>query len=592
MKKTLKSMCFMLKYAWSLDKLYLLFRIPIALISSLRPFILIIYPAKIIEEITCRSEVGIINRYIIEMTLLQLLTGFLSYLFNKLLTIRYNAFEYKHSLAMGRKVMNVSFPITEDAEVLNLIERIKPIGYIEKSFESLFSFASRFITIVGLVWVLAKVNIFVMFTIVIVLAINIVLNRKLKLYDYQWKKEAAPYRRRNDYLLRLMYGFQYGKEIRVNQMESYLTNKYDEHSAEYLTKMKKVGDRYFLINNLTSLAAGAQLLVVYISLSGSALTGAITIAEFTKFLNAINSLSSSLVKFSNGFVDIRNNFKYVEDLMEFFSLEEEKSTPEKKILNKGEIEIEFCNVSFKYPNTNHCALENVNIKIPPKSKVTIVGLNGSGKTTFTKLLLGLYKPTSGHIYINGVDINEFDSKEYLKRFACAFQDVRMFAYPIRENIVLAQDYDEKKLEKIIDQCGLRSVIEKLPLKINTPIFKFLDKAGVEFSGGETQKIEIARAVYKDSEVVILDEPLASLDPVSEYNLYYSLNKIVHDRTCIFVSHRLSLARGCDKILVFDNGHLLESGTHDELMHIKDGKYADMYKKQSSFYVTEKSANNE
>lgn len=592
MKKTLKSMRFMLKYAWSLDKLYLLFRIPITLISSLRPFILIIYPAKIIEEIICRSEVGIINRYIIEMTLLQLLTGFLSYLFNKLLTIRYNAFEYKHSLAMGRKVMNVSFPITEDAEVLNLIERIKPIGYIEKSFESLFLFASRFITIVGLVWVLAKVNIFVMFTIVIVLAINIVLNRKLKLYDYQWKKEAAPYRRRNDYLLRLMYGFQYGKEIRVNQMESYLTNKYDEHSVEYLTKMKKVGDRYFLINNLTSLAAGAQLLVVYISLSGSALTGAITIAEFTKFLNAINSLSSSLVKFSNGFVDIRNNFKYVEDLMEFFSLEEEKSAPEKKILNKGEIEIEFCNVSFKYPNTNHCALENVNIKIPPKSKVTIVGLNGSGKTTFTKLLLGLYKPTSGHIYINGVDINEFDSKEYLKRFACAFQDVRMFAYPIRENIVLAQDYDEKKLEKIIDQCGLRSVIEKLPLKINTPIFKFLDKAGVEFSGGETQKIEIARAVYKDSEVVILDEPLASLDPVSEYNLYYSLNKIVHDRTCIFVSHRLSLARGCDKILVFDNGHLLESGTHDELMHIKDGKYADMYKKQSSFYVTEKSANNE
>lgn len=592
MKKTLKSMYFMLKYAWSLDKLYLLLRIPITLVSSLRPFILIIYPAKIIDAIMNGSEIGIINRYIIEMALLQLLAGFLSYLFNKLLTIRYNAFEYKHSLAMGRKVMNVSFPITEDAEVLNLIERIKSIGYIEKSFESLFSFVSCFITIVGLMWVLAEVNIFVILTIAIVLVVNIILNRRLKLYNYQWQKEAAPYRRRNDYLLRLMYGFQYGKEIRVNQMESYLTDKYDEHSAEYLAKMKKVGDRYFLINNFTSLAAVAQLLVVYMSLSGSALAGAITIAEFTKFINAVNSLSSSLVKFSNGFVDIRNNFNYVEDLMKFFSLEEDKSDSEKKILNKGDIEIEFCNVSFKYPNTTHYALENVSVKIPPKSKITIVGLNGSGKTTFTKLMLGLYKPTSGHIYVNGVDINEFDSKAYLKRFACAFQDLRMFAYPIRENIVLSQDYDEKKLEETIDQCGLMSVIEKLPLKIETPIFKFLDNAGVEFSGGETQKIEIARAVYKDSDVVILDEPLASLDPVSEYNMYYGIHNMVNDRTCIFVSHRLSLARGCDQILVFDKGHLSESGTHDELVHIKGGKYADMYNKQSSFYVAEESVNHE
>lgn len=168
----------------------------------------------------------------------------------------------------------------------------------------------------------------------------------------------------------------------------------------------------------------------------------------------------------------------------------------------------------------------------------------------------------------------------------------MFAYPIRENIVLSQDYDEKKLEETIDQCGLMSVIEKLPLKIETPIFKFLDNAGVEFSGGETQKIEIARAVYKDSDVVILDEPLASLDPISEYNMYYGIHKMVNDRTCIFVSHRLSLARGCDQILVFDKGHLSESGTHDELIHIKGGKYADMYNKQSSFYVAEESVNHE
>ncbi len=586
MKKTWTSLCFMFRYAWSLDKLYLLLRIPIVIVSSLKPFILIIYPARIIDCIMNQAEPGAINRYIVEMALLQLLAGFLLHLFNKLLTNRYNSFEHKHALAMGRKIMNVSYPITEDAETLNLVSRIEKIGYIEKSFESMFSFVSCLITIMGLVWVLAKVNLLIIITIAVVLVINIVLNRKLKMQNYQWQKDAAPYRRRNSYLLRLMYGFQYGKEVRVNEMEPYLTGKYQAFSDEYLAKMKKVGDKFFVIKNLTSLAGTIQLLVVYISLAGSALAQTITIAEFTKFISAINSLSSSLIKLSNGFVDIRNNFNFVEDLMEFFSLEEDVLKSKKQELSGKALTIEFQNVSFKYPNTNHYALENISVTISPKSKVTIVGLNGSGKTTFIKLMLGLYKPTSGKIYVNGVDTSELDSKEYLRHFSCAFQDFRMFSYPIRENIILMQEYDEKALEKIINQCELKDVIEKLPLKLETPIFKFLDDAGVEFSGGETQKIAIARAVYKKSSVVILDEPLASLDPVSEYNMYYGIDKMVNDRTCIFVSHRLSLARSCDNILVFDHGHVVESGTHDELMKIPGGKYADMYEKQSSFYLNE------
>lgn len=589
MSKILHNMRFMFKYAWSIDKLYLLLRIPITFISSLKPFIMIIYPAKIIDAIMNGENIGTIKIYIIQMTLIQFGTAFFLYLFKKMLTIRYNAFEYKHTLEIGRKVMNVSFPITEDAEVLDLIERIKPIGYIEKSFESIFSFISYLITICGLVWVLSKVDFFVILTIAIVLMINIILNKKLKDYNYKWQKEAAPYRRRNDYLLRLMYGFQYGKEIRVNDMEDYLVDKYNVHSVEYLAKMKKVGEHYFTINNLTSAASVIQLFVVYMSLVGSAISGAITIAEFTKFINAVNSLSSSLVKLSNGLVDIRNNFYYVDDLMRFFSLEEVVFS-EKKILNSENVEIEFRNVSFKYPNTTHYALENVSIKIPPKSKVLIVGMNGSGKTTFIKLMLGLYKPNSGQIYVNGININDIDPKEYWRCFACAFQDFRLFSYPIRENIVISQEKNDLKLSNIIDQCDLADVIERLPSKLETPIYKFLDNNGVEFSGGEAQKIAIARAVYKNAKVVILDEPLAALDPISEYNMYCSINKMVNNRTCLFVSHRLSLAKGCDRILVFENGHLKESGTHDELITIKDGRYAEMFNKQSSFYLTKESNN--
>lgn len=590
MKKNISNIQYILKYAWSIDKLYLLLRIPIMLVSSIKPFILIMYPAKIIELIMDGTKLNYLIPLIIEMTMFQLISELLLFFLNKILTIRYNRFEYKHSLTLGKKIMSVSFPITEDTEVLNLVERIKGIGYIEKSFEALFSVFSLVITIIGLVWVLSVVNVFVMLTITIVLIINILLNRKSKMYNYQWQKEAAPYRRRNEYLLRLMYGFQYGKEVRINEMESYLSEKYEKHSSEYLLKLRKIGNKFFLINNLTSFAANVQLLVVYISLTISTLDGAISIAEFTKLINAINALSTSLVNFTNGFVEIKNNFNYVEDLRSFYTLEEKKYKNKK--IGSQPITIEFDNVSFKYPNTSHYALKNISVTIKEKSKTTIVGLNGSGKTTFIKLMLGLYKPTSGHIYINGVNIEEFDLKEYWKHFSCAFQDFRIFAYSIKENVILKQEYKENKFNNILVQCGLDDVIEKLPLKINTPIYKFLDDTGVEFSGGENQKIAIARAIYKESDIVILDEPLAALDPISEYNMYYGIHRMVNERTCIFVSHRLSLARGCDQILVFDNGQLIENGTHDELMHLKEGKYAEMYKKQSSFYLTEGRDNDE
>lgn len=591
MKKIIMDIKFILKYVWSIDKLYLLLRIPIIVITSFKPFILILFPAKILDSIINRNHTGSIIEDIIIMVSLQLISEVILHWFNKMLTNRYNYFEYKHALAMGRKIMNVPFPITEDADTLNIVERIKRIGYIEKSLNTLFSFVSSFITIVGLVWVLAEVNLFIIFTMTIVIIINVLLNRKSKQYNYQWQKDAAPHKRRNEYLLRLMYGFQYGKEVRINNMESYLTDKYEEHSNKYLSELKKITNKFFVINSATSLTRSVQLLVVYVSLAMSALTNAITIAQFTKFINAINTLTSSLMGVSNGFVELKNNFNYIEDLRCFFSLNtDEDQTLDKKIDDKH-FTIEFRNVSFKYPNTNHFALENVNITIPAKSKLTIVGLNGSGKTTFIKLMLGLYKPTSGNIYINDVDINQLNAKDYWTFFSCAFQDFRMFSYPIRENVVLSQNYNEKTLNDIIEQCGLSEVINKLPLKMDTPIYKFLGDDGVEFSGGETQKIAIARSIYKKSSVVILDEPLASLDPLAEYNMYHNIHKMVNDRTCIFVSHRLSLAKGCDKILVFDKGHIIESGTHDELME-HNNKYAEMYMKQSSFYLNKESDKND
>lgn len=482
--------------------------------------------------------------------------------------------------------MSVTFPETENPETLNLVEKIKRIGYIEKTFESLFSFLSSIITIVGLLWILSKVNALIIITIFGAVVFNIYFSSKSKKYNYEWQTETAPLRRRNEYLLRLMYGFQYGKEVRVNGLQKYLTEKYDSHSTEYMGILKKVTVKFLKMNIGTSMVNIFQQTVVYLLLARAVLQDFLTIAAFTKYISAINSLTSSLLGISDAFIELRNNFNYVDCLRKFLSLETEGEKDKMVPVPSGNFLIEFKNVSFQYPNTDRFVLEDVNVSISPGSQVAIVGLNGSGKTTFVKLMLGLYKPTKGMICVNGVDINNLDFKEYIKNFACAFQDYRLFSYPVRENIVFVQDYDKKKLDDVMKKCGIYDAVNRLPRKLETPIYKFLDDAGVEFSGGEGQKIAIARAIYKNAGVVILDEPLASLDPIAEYEMYKSLSGMAGDRTCIFISHRLSLTQKSDIILVFEQGRIAESGTHSELIGREGGLYAEMYEKQAVFYQEE------
>lgn len=568
MKKNFADMKYVFAYVWKIDKLYLLLRLPSVLLQSLIPFITVIFPAFIVEDVTIYMDYGRVCRHVAYMAILLMVSRILEHILQMLITNRYNLFEYKHAITLGEKIMSVTFPETENPETLNLVEKIKRIGYIEKTFESLFSFLSSIITIVGLLWILSKVNALIIITIFGAVVFNIYFSSKSKKYNYEWQTETAPLRRRNEYLLRLMYGFQYGKEVRVNGLQKYLTEKYDSHSTEYMGILKKVTVKFLKMNIGTSMVNIFQQTVVYLLLARAVLQDFLTIAAFTKYISAINSLTSSLLGISDAFIELRNNFNYVDCLRKFLSLETEGEKDKMVPVPSGNFLIEFKNVSFQYPNTDRFVLEDVNVSISPGSQVAIVGLNGSGKTTFVKLMLGLYKPTKGMICVNGVDINNLDFKEYIKNFACAFQDYRLFSYPVRENIVFVQDYDKKKLDDVMKKCGIYDAVNRLPRKLETPIYKFLDDAGVEFSGGEGQKIAIARAIYKNAGVVILDEPLASLDPIAEYEMYKSLSGMAGDRTCIFISHRLSLTQKSDIILVFEQGRIAESGTHSELIDRK------------------------
>ncbi len=250
----------------------------------------------------------------------------------------------------------------------------------------------------------------------------------------------------------------------------------------------------------------------------------------------------------------------------------------------GGCTVEFRNVFFRYPGSGTYALKNVSTTLRGGKKQALVGANGAGKTTFVKLLCRLYDPTEGEILLNGRDIREYDYDAYLKLFSFVFQDFKLFAFSLGENIAASETYDPVKAEECIRKATLEDRYRTMPDGLETYLYRDISENGVELSGGEAQKIALARALYKDSPVIVLDEPTAALDPIAEEQVYAGFNSMVGDRTAVYISHRLSSCRFCDEITVFDEGRIVQKGTHAELLREQNGKYRELWNAQAQYYV--------
>ena len=244
--------------------------------------------------------------------------------------------------------------------------------------------------------------------------------------------------------------------------------------------------------------------------------------------------------------------------------------------------IEFKNVSFRYPGSDRFVIKGLSLTIRGDEKLCIVGANGSGKSTFVKLLTRLYVPTEGEILLNGININEYDYREYCRLFAPVFQDFALYNITLGENIVMAESYDEERLRSAARQSGLSEMAEHNKNGYDTVIYKWFDEEGIEPSGGEGQRIAMARALYRGGSVYILDEPTAALDPNAEYEMYTQFNNMITDKCAILITHRLSAVQLADRVAVFDDGHVAEYGTHAEL-YAKGGIYTEMFDRQAQFY---------
>lgn len=381
----------------------------------------------------------------------------------------------------------------------------------------------------------------------------------------------------------VLYGERAAKDVRIYQMRDYLMKKYQVMSnlckEEY--EADKIKGRYTgAVVFALELLAGATY--VYIALK--VLTGSVQIGDILMYAGAIITMMNSIREMMSIHIEINYSNEYLRTYEEFINLPNmhyDGTLPIEK-RDDNRYELEFCHVSFKYPGTENDILRDVNLKFEIGGTMALVGRNGAGKTTLIKLLLRFYEPTEGEITLNGIDIGKYDYDEYMKIFSVVFQDFELYHFPLDENIAGSEKVNEARVREVIRQVGLENRVAKMKNGIHTSLY-YETGEGEMLSGGEAQKVAIARALYKDAPFVILDEPTAALDPLAEVEIYEKFDQMVKEKTAIYISHRMSSCKFCDRIVVLQDGKITEIGTHEELIK-RQGEYFRLYEAQAKYYV--------
>lgn len=390
-----------------------------------------------------------------------------------------------------------------------------------------------------------------------------------------------------EYLTQKGSDFTYAKDYRIYRADRWLLGKYDHLMKEWNAWVMKDAMIHMMTQGAAIILQNAGLAVVYFFLIRKVLLGEISGDYFVLYTGLATSLNNSLSNITRLLPALRLNVISIAEYRQM--LEMKDSTRKKENIERTasipeKCSITFSNVSFQYPNAEGTTLSDVSFHIRSGEKIAIVGLNGAGKTTLIKLLCGMYQPTEGQILLDGVDGNHWDLQTYYQFFSVVFQDYNVIPATIAENVacVSEEELDRRKVEECLQRAGLWNMVSRLPKGIDTYLRKEMFREGVNLSGGETQKLLLARAIYKKAPILILDEPTAALDAIAEQNLYLNYSEMAQNRTSIFISHRLASTRFCDRIFMMQGGKIVECGSHEELMEQK-GAYFQLYQVQSHYY---------
>ena len=583
-----KSFMFLLKLIWRFNKKYIFYAALFQIVTALVPLTGVVMPKYIIDELTGLQRVEYLAVYVGALVLINLVGSILlAYLEGAMFTSKSEVFS-SFECMMAEKLMTCDFESLEDPGFLDIKEKAHRILYAEGQgfgavLDHAFNIAGKVFIFAGLVGVLSTLNIWMVLVFVALVLLNSAVESRVQKRYVSWDIEKAPIERRSAYLLNIIENFEYGKEERIYGLKDFLISRVAKHLGESDAFYKRQTRELNKSQYFTAATSFFRDAISYIYLISKVIAGSIQIGSFTMYVGAVSQFSTAMNDMMSSIVNIRRFGLYYDELNKYINMPQTMREGEKTVDNEtGEYTIKFENVSFRYPGSEIYALKNVNITITPSEKLSIVGENGAGKTTFVKLLLRLYDPTEGRILLNGTDIREFDYDEYQNLMAAVFQDFRLFSFTLKENVCFDKECSDEVVIDCLRRSGFGNKLDQLPKGIYTNVYKNFEEDGFEPSGGEGQKIALARALFKDTPVVILDEPTAALDPRAEYEMYQNFNKMSEGKTTIFISHRLSSSRFCDKIAVFAGGEIKEYGSHDEL-YSKDGMYHELFDMQAKFY---------
>lgn len=572
-------------------KLFLYFAV-FTVLSAISPFIGIYFPKWILKELISGSEtrrlVLLLGMFFVSQSIVSMTVAWINQNhYPEIIKVRLG-FLRKHQ----EKCLGTDYANTEDMSFLNdkdsaLRSMQDNNSGVEGIIHILFALVGNIISLLFYTSIIYTLNIFVLLYLVLTIAVSYVITLLAKRYEHGKKDKISEYNRKSNYFYNVMYDFGYGKDIRLFGIRDYIAELFMQYKELRKEVDRDIQIKNFKLDLVNRVFDFGQQILVYTYTIYMVANGSIDIADFTVYFASVAGFSSMFRSVISKLANLRAQDMYLKDYISFVEKKDKMRTEDGVHFPDAPYVIEFKNVSFKYPDTDRYILRNINFTIKENERIAVVGVNGSGKTTLIKLLCRLYDVSEGEILINGINIKSIDLNEYYSKFSVVFQETVTFAFSLAENVALCErnKCDDERIFTALAESGLAERTARLDKELDTPLQKIFDKSGVELSGGEKQKVSIARALYKAAPVMVLDEPVAALDPLAEYEVYKRFDAMTQNKIAVFISHRLASTRFCDEILFLENGSIAGRGTHEELLGSSDG-YREMFELQAKNYMEE------
>lgn len=517
---------------------------------------------------------------------LEVLIRFLEITLSTYIEIAHDQLEHKVKAYLVHKIMNVEFEYLEKPKYLDSVDKAK---FAIDSFDALNIFLrhvieliTQFIIICSLITLIIFFNPLIIILILIGVTIHFTVGQISTKKQKEYYKEIGSTNRKYIYYSNVVTETPYQKDFRIYPLGELMNNRFNHFLDDTCNKIidykKSIGNfqiYYMIINYI-------QIVIIYSFVGYISINQGLGVGTYILLTASAMKVSSAIDGFASRFIQIKQNVLLLNSVFDVLDTKDNITSSRGGKDCQVFQELEFKNVTFIYPDSTQEILKNVSFKIEKGEKISIVGINGSGKTTLVKLISRFYTPNSGVILWNGVNINDYDYQSYIKQLSAVFQDFKLFALTISENVDL-EEKDKKRIKECLYQVGLKEKIEKLPHNIDSFLSKIYSVDGIDMSGGEKQKIAIARAMYQESSLAILDEPTSALDPLSEAEIYEHFNELVKDKTTIYISHRMSSSIFCNRIIVLSDGCIVANDSHHKLMKKKSGIYYKLFNAQANYY---------